>query len=400
MNKGAADALVGLTTPSDYKSGGLALRRGGKKLNRVSEDVRHFRSQYAISYRWTGRITGGMVMTDLANESRASFNGKSVARVLVAAFLCGSWSWSWAVADGPAKTAIQLYKSYTEIVATAAPSDWRVPDAENTVYLELVSGRVVLELAPQFSPHHVGNIRSLIREGYFDGLAIIRSQDNYVVQWGDSDEKNPRPFKNAKSKLPPEFTRTLTAAEFGRFAFDPLPDIDGYAPQVGFASGFYAGRDPKTSQVWLAHCYGALGVGRGNAPDSGSGASLYVVTGHAPRHLDKNITLVGRVLQGMSLLSSLPRGTKALGFYDKPSEFVPIKSVKIAADVPKAARTNLEVIRTDTALFKNAVEALRNRAGDWFKVPAGHVELCNVPIAVRTAPQGAVAPAAALTATK
>ncbi len=289
-------------------------------------------------------------------------------------------------ADVKKTNAAAPYKSYSEIIATAAAADWRTPDPENVIYLDLAGGRVVLELAPHVAPNHVANIRTLIREGYFDGLSIIRSHDNYVVQWGDADEKDPRVMKNGKAKLPPEFTRTLSKKEFSTFAFDRLPDVDGYAPQVGFASGFYAGRDPKTSQVWLAHCYGALGVGRGNALDSGSGASLYVVTGHAPRHLDKNITLVGRVLQGMPLLSSLPRGTKALGFYEKPSEFVPIKSIRLAADVTAADRTNLEVIRTDTPLFTTAVAALRNRGGDWFKVPAGHVELCNVPIAVRAKP--------------
>ncbi len=308
--------------------------------------------------------------------------------VFRAVLVCGLTLCAFAAnaADVTKATAVAPYKSYSEIIATAAASDWRTPAPENIVYLDLASGRVVLELAPHVAPNHVANIRAFIRDGYFDGLAIIRSQDNYVVQWGEVDEKNPRPMKNGKPKLPPEFTRSLDKNAFSTFAFDRLPDVDGYAPQVGFASGFYAGRDPNTSQVWLAHCYGALGVGRGNALDSGSGASLYVVTGHAPRHLDKNITLVGRVLQGMSLLSSLPRGTKALGFYEKPSEFVPIKSIRLAADVPAADRTNLEVIRTDTPLFQSAVAALRNRGGDWFKVPAGHVELCNVPIAVRAKP--------------
>ncbi len=310
--------------------------------------------------------------------------GKSCRNVLV--FGLALCAFAAGAADVKKATAVAPYKSYSEIIATAAASDWRTPDPENVVYLDLAGGRVVLELAPHVAPNHVANIRILIRDGYFDGLSIIRSQDNYVVQWGDADEKNPRPLKNGKPKLQPEFTRTLSKNEFSKFAFDRLPDVDGYAPQVGFAGGIHAGRDRNTSQVWLAHCYGALGVGRGNALDSGSGASLYVVTGHAPRHLDKNITLVGRVLQGMPLLSNLPRGTKALGFYEKPSEFVPIKSIRLAADVTASDRTNLEVIRTDTPLFTTAVAALRNRGGDWFKVPAGHVELCNVPIAVRAKP--------------
>lgn len=280
--------------------------------------------------------------------------------------------------------------SYSETIEKSMPQDWRTPDPQNVIYLELKSGRVVLELAPHVAPNTIANIRMLIRDKYFDRSAIIRSQDNYVVQWAASGEDGKaRDMKGAQKKISPEWTRKLSAADWKTFAFDALPDRDGYAPEVGFASGFWAGRNAATNEVWLAHCYGALGVGRGNESDSGNGSQLYVVTGHAPRHLDRNITLVGRVLQGMPLLSALPRGTRPLGFYATKEENVAIDSIRIAADVPAAERTNLEVIRTDTATFKAAVEALRNRgAGDpnaWFKVPAGYVELCNVPIAVRNA---------------
>jgi peptidylprolyl isomerase len=129
-----------------------------------------------------------------------------------------------------------------------------------------------------------------------------------------------------------------------------------------------------------------VGVGRGTQVESGSGAELYVVNGHAPRHLDRNVALVGRVVQGMELLSTLPRGTGPLGFYEKPEQYVPIRSVRLAADVPQKDRARLEVIRTDTATFAALVESRRNRRDEWYKVPAGHVELCNVPIVVRPAP--------------
>jgi cyclophilin family peptidyl-prolyl cis-trans isomerase len=273
--------------------------------------------------------------------------------------------------------------SMGEVLKASQPADWRPLDAANTLYLELGSGRVVIELAPALAPNHVANIKALVREGYFDGLAVIRSQDNYVVQWGDATDK--KEVKTAKRKLEGEFTVKVSKD----FAFTRLPDVDGYAPQAGFSNGFHVGRDPAAGTAWLAHCYGAVGVGRGNETNSGDGTSLYVVTGHAPRHLDRNITLVGRVVQGMPLLSSLPRGTGNLGFYEKPEQHVPIKSVRIAADVPETERTALEVIRTDTPTFAAVTEALRNRGGDWFKIPAGHVELCNVPISVRpVAPAG------------
>ena len=272
--------------------------------------------------------------------------------------------------------------TYSEVLATSTPADWRALDLENTLYMDLPAGRVVIEISAAYAPAHAANIRALAREGYFDGLAIIRSQDNYVAQWGDPDEKNPRAMKQGKASLAPEFTRPIDA----KLAFTHLPDRDGYAPQVGFSNGFPVGRNPKAGRTWLAHCYGMVGAGRDNADTSGSGAELYAVTGHAPRHLDRNMTLLGRVVQGMPLLSSLPRGTGALGFYEKAEQRVPIKSIRVAADLPLAERTTLEVVRTDTPLFKALVEALRNRGGAWFKVPAGHVELCNVPIAVRTPP--------------
>ncbi len=273
----------------------------------------------------------------------------------------------------------------TDVLAAASASDWRTLDPENTLYLELDGGRrVVIELAPAFAPQHAANIRTLAREGYYDGLAIVRSQENYVVQWGDpngDDEAKAKAPKRGKRALAPEFVRDAKGLAFTR-----IPDIDGYAPEVGFAHGFHAARDPKRGEAWLAHCYASVGAGRGMTVDSGSGAELYVVIGNAPRHLDRNITLVGRVVQGMEHLSTLPRGTGPLGFYEKPEQNVPIRSIRLAAEVAAAERVKLEILRTDTETFTKLVETRRNRRDDWFKVPAGHVELCNVPIPVRVPP--------------
>lgn len=267
--------------------------------------------------------------------------------------------------------------SMQDVLKAAKPSDWRPLDPQNTMYLDLEKGRVVIELAPEFAPKNVANIKKLVREGYFDGLAMIRSHDNYVAQWGDADEK--REFKTADKKVEGEFTvKYANNAPFTR-----LPDVDGYAPLVGHVNGFAAGRDPKTQTTWLAHCYGAIGVARGNETDSGNGSSLYAVTGHAPRNLDRNITVVGKVVQGIELLSSLPRGTGALGFYEKAEERTPIKSVRMAADVPEAERLKIEMFRTDTPSFQALVEAQRNRGGEWYKFAANHIELCNVPVPVR-----------------
>lgn len=271
-------------------------------------------------------------------------------------------------------------KSMQELLDASKPGDWRALDPANTVYLDLAAGRVVIELAPAFAPAHVANIRTLAHEGYWNGLSINRSQDNFVVQWGDpaEDEKQRKPLGGAKAKVPAEFSRSSAG-----LTFNALPDKDGWAPQVGFVDGFPAARDPKTETAWLAHCYGAVGAGRDVAADSSNGTELYVVTGQSPRQLDRNITLVGRVVQGMEWLSVLPRGTGPLGFYEKPEQRVAIKSIRLAADVPESERVPLQLLRTDTPLFEELVEARRNRRDDWYKQPAGHIDLCNVPLPTR-----------------
>jgi len=271
-------------------------------------------------------------------------------------------------------------RTMAEVLAMSQSSDWRTPDAENTLYLELDAGRVVIELAPRFAPEHATNIRRLARQGYFDGLAIIRSQDNFVVQWGDPEEK--RPLGAARATLPPEFSVPVTPA----LPFVRLPDPDGYAPEVGFSEGFPAARDTQAGRAWLAHCYAMVGAGRGNDPESGNGSELYVVIGHAPRQLDRNIALVGRVLWGMEILSVLPRGPVPMGFYERPAQHVPIRRVRVAADLPAVERIRLEVLRTDTETFAALVESRRNRRDDWYQVPAGYIDLCNVPLPVRAVP--------------
>ena len=278
------------------------------------------------------------------------------------------------------------YRGMAQILEESPATDWRTPDPASTLYLELDSGRVVIELAPGFAPEHVANIRTLAREGFWDGTSIYRVQDNFVAQFGDADADDAakaKPLGTAKRKLPAEFERDAAG-----LAFEPLPDADGWAPQAGFADGFAAGRDPDAGKAWLAHCYGAVGAGRNLEADSSLGAELYVVIGQAPRQLDRNITLVGRVIQGIERLSALPRGPEPMGFYEEAARRTPIRAVRLASEVPPAQRSALQLLRTDSATFREVVESRRNRRDDFYKRPAGHIDLCNVPLPVRAAPAG------------
>ena len=187
--------------------------------------------------------------------------------------------------------------------------------------MELPAGRVVIELAPQFAPHHVANVLALARE-----QLLRRPADR--ARAGQLRRAVGRPGRQEAGRR----TRSAAlAAEFERplrgLTITQLADPDTYAAEVGLPRRLPGGRRSRQlGRAWLVHCYGMVGAGRDNDVDSGGGTELYVVIGQAPRHLDRNVTLLGRVVQGMELLSVMPRGTGALGFYEHPEQRMPIKS--------------------------------------------------------------------------
>jgi peptidylprolyl isomerase len=285
-----------------------------------------------------------------------------------------------AVAAAAAKPPAKV-PSLVEILQASPLEDWRMLDAENTLYMELPAGHVVIELAAAYAPGNAAAVRALVRERYFDGAFVIRSQDNYVVQWARPEGDERAKFM-APIKLKGEFSRPMDAS----LPFTRLPYPDTYAPEVGFSDGFPVARDRKRRQTWLVHCYGSVGVGRDKAADSGNGSELYAVIGQSPRNLDRNITVVGRVVQGIELLSVIPRGSGAMGFYEKREQYVPIRTVRLASDVPVAERLALEALRTDSRTFAKVVESRANRREEWFHDPVGRVGVCNVPLPVRIKP--------------
>ncbi len=268
-----------------------------------------------------------------------------------------------AVAPAQAQT-----PSPDDVLKASPASDWQALDPADTLVMTLPKGQVVIRLAPGFAPNSVANIKRLVRSGYFDKAAIVRSQDNFVVQWA----QDPEP---PDSKGWAEFERDRANS------FAPLKDRDTYAAEAGFDNGFAAASDGM--REWLTHCYGVVGVGRDNAPDSGNGIELYAVTGQAPRALDRNMTVAGRVVQGMELLSALPRGTGALGFYESAGEKTRILTVKLAADMPEAQRPKLEWLKTGSPTFAAYVEARRNRGGPFYVRPAGAIDICSITPPIR-----------------
>jgi peptidylprolyl isomerase len=275
-----------------------------------------------------------------------------------------------------------------DVIAQSAASDWRPIDPENLLVLDLQDdangpgGRVIIELAPDFAPIHVANMRRFARAGWWNAAAIYRVQDNYVAQWGNGDAAVAMP-DGVVASPPAEYERPTRGLHIR-----PLGFPDSYAPMVGHVDGWPIAWDPRRHMAWLTHCYASVGVGRDLAPSTGTGGELYAVIGHSPRHLDRNIANVGRVVEGIAFLSARPRGTGQLGFYqaDRGETPIPIRAARLAADMPESERPRFEAMRSDTAAFSAYVRGRANRGGQFFQVPQGGVDVCNVNVPVRRRP--------------
>src|SRR6478735_7711704 len=264
---------------------------------------------------------------------------------------------------------------------------------------------VVIQLMPApFSQGWVGNVRALAKAHWWDGTTVYRVVDNWVAQWGDGedDEHKAKPLPEGL-RVVPESEYEATDAAFttptvgAHFVLNPgavsPAVVDGkvvlrdLAPiqYATFFSGFpVAGyENPHHGITWPTHCYGSVGVARDLSPDTGSGAELYAVIGHAPRQLDRNIAVVGRVIEGIEHLATLPRGKGDAGVYDDPKLRVPIVSVRLGNELPAAERPRFEYLGSDSKSFAAYVHVRANRHDAFYKVPSGGIDVCNVQVPIR-----------------
>ena len=134
-------------------------------------------------------------------------------------------------------------------VSEAPASAWRTVAPENLLVMELKEGgRVVIELAPDFAPVHIANVRAYAKGGWWNGAAIYRVQDNYVAQWGNGDSNVPLPAGVVKTP-PAEYSRDLAGLDVR-----PLGYPDSYAPMVGHVDG-KASRRARRPAGTAAYCW-------------------------------------------------------------------------------------------------------------------------------------------------
>lgn len=258
----------------------------------------------------------------------------------------------------------------------AKNEQWRALDLNNTALLTLPHGKVVIELAPQFSPKHVEKFLALVKKSFYDDTKFYRVIDGFVAQAGPKDGSDKDKSVSALA-IEGQFSAEKN------WSFTQVQNNDLFASITGFKDGFPVASDNNGS-AWLAHCPGTLAMARGNEADSAS-SHFYFVIGQAPRYLDKIMTIFGRVVYGMEHIQAIKRTSVIEGEYAVDSrEYTPIVSLKLMADVPLSERIIIEVENTDSPAFAERLIKRRARGNEFFfEKPPSVLDVCQVPIRSR-----------------
>jgi peptidylprolyl isomerase len=282
--------------------------------------------------------------------------------------------------------AIALLLAQAENLSAQDEGGWRNLDPAGTVYLQLPDGEVVIELNPDFAPKTVAQFKRLVSEGFYDGLGFYRVIDGFVAQGGDGSDMSGRP--NAVPTLPAEFERDWS----DELPFVSVQKPDLFAPETGFIDSFAAARDPEAGKVWLTHCPGVVAIARDNEPDTGS-TDFYIVIGQAPRYLDRNLTIFGRVVGGMEVVQRIIRGSvEANGMIPEGAPRTEIVRATLGSDLPPAERSSLQVADTNGSEFATVLQSRLIRGKPFFHhKPPEVLDVCQVPVATRPAPETAAA---------
>ncbi len=168
-------------------------------------------------------------------------------------------------------------------MAASAADQKPVLDPENTLYLDLPDGRVVIQLRPDLAPNHVARIKELVRQGFYDGLTFHRVIPDFMAQTGD-------------------------------------PKGDGTGG---------SGKKIEAEFSQEHHVRGTVSMARASSPDSAD-SQFFICFDPAP-FLDRKYTIWGEVISGMEFVDKIKAGTSANnGHVDNPTKIV---KMQVAADV-------------------------------------------------------------------
>jgi len=226
-------------------------------------------------------------------------------------------------------------------------------------------------------------MKTLVKSGFYDGLSFYRVIDGFVAQGGDVFETR---------ELPEGTTRELRA-EFSLAYTDlfELPSVvkDHYSEKVIFIDGVPVGLENTSKidgvrrEMWLLHCTGAMAMARDTPKDTG-GTEFYI-TLQPQRYLDRNLTVFGKVIDGMQHLQALTRQAPPETEEDPLGET--IIRAWMGDQLPEGeVAPAWQVLRTETQPFAEYVESRRNRPEAFFYHRPDHIDVCQLSIPVREKP--------------
>lgn len=277
------------------------------------------------------------------------------------------------------KTAQSVVKTASSSVSADfnAPAEaWRELDPENTLYIDLEYGRVVLELYPEIAPLHVAQIKTLARQTFYDGITFHRVIEGFMNQTGD-----PTGTGSGDSSLPdiqgefvfrraPSMPVTLVGAraqggkEVGVGFYKALPVATQPASQAMLT------KDGKVAAFGL-HCKGVTSMARTSDPNSAN--SQFFLMRDIAQHLDAQYSIWGNTILGHEHLTKIKVGSKG-----EDANFIPdvMKKVRVAADVPEAERVKVQVLKTDSPAFKNYLKTQKKADGTY-------PDICDIRVPTR-----------------
>jgi len=179
-----------------------------------------------------------------------------------------------------------LFGAIVVLATAGVEAQAQTRDPENLLFMDLASGRVVIELRPDLAPKHVERIKTLARRGFYDGTPFHRVIEGFMAQGGDPTGRGTG--GSDLGNLPAEFTRE---ARFLR---------------------------------------GTVGMARSNDPNSAN-SQFFIMFAPAP-HLDGQYTIWGRVIEGMEHVDRIKRGDPNRGGI-VPGEPDRILRLRVAADL-------------------------------------------------------------------
>lgn len=242
----------------------------------------------------------------------------------------------------------------------ASPQEWRPLDAQNTLLIETDKGRIVIELRPEFAPLAVARIKRLARSGVYDDLKFHRVVDGFVAQTGNPN--NMDGGKSLEPDLPPEFTFRLgpdtPRAQLAR----PQGESEGFIgaqPYVAVDEIRMAVSPDRRVSAWGAFCAGVVAMGRDVEPNGGN-AGFFIMRG-TTRSLDRQYSVVGRVIAGLDVVRALTAG-------DPPMQPSRMLRARVMADLPETLRPQITVLNTLSPEFHALAEQVRDLKGADFSI--------------------------------